>query len=116
MVRKPRQRATGSLRHYISVQDPTDTIDSAGQTVPTWATTVLRDWPAEVVDVQGIETSRGEQITAITTHLVETRYSDQFTPDRRITDHKGRILQIVSVVDRDGRGRYLTIQCRQVTL
>jgi len=106
---------SGKLRHYITLQTSTDTLDSAGQPIPAW-TTDLQNWPANVTDVQGGESTRGGQITATATHVVETRYSSDFAQDKQIVDHLSRTLQILAVKDKAGRQRMLELHCRRVSV
>jgi len=106
---------SGKLRHYITLQEATDTQDSAGQPIPAW-TTSLQNWPANVMDVQGTESTRGGQITATATHVVETRYNAAFTQDKQIVDSLSRTFQILAVKDSEGRQRYIELHCRRVSV
>ena len=105
----------GGFRHYVTLQQATETQDSAGQPVPAWST-VLSNWPANVRDVSGAEATRGGQITATATHVVETRYSSEFTQDRRLIDHLSRELEIVAIKDVAGRQRHIELHCKRVSV
>lgn len=66
--------------------------------------------PGNMFDVSGMENWRGRQIEATITHIFETRFYKGIEPEMRI-DFDGRQMQISRVLDRDGRRRYLEIQC-----
>ena len=103
----------GRLRHYISIMQNIETKSASGQMVPT-LTVVTPNWPADVADVGGSDTVFGIQVVATATHAVKTRYSDDFTPQTIIRDHRGRDLEVISVDDLTGRQRYVVIQCKRI--
>jgi SPP1 family predicted phage head-tail adaptor len=62
----------GDLRHRLEIQTATETLDTFGEPITTWATTVTR-W-GSVNPVIGRERFQANQITPETTHTIKLRY------------------------------------------
>ena len=102
---------TGRLRHQISIQQNTATVDAAGQPGVDWQT-IRQPW-AEVKPVVGGENFNGSQILAGVTHLVTIRYQSGISPTMRVL-YGSRILHIESVLNIDERNRETRLQCKEM--
>ena len=99
----------GELRHRVSIERLTSYLgqwghESAWRSIATvWASVVATDG-GEKFDVKtsGVDSSM--------THTVRMRFrADLTTKDRLV--HRGQRLEIVSVIDPDGRRRELALKC-----
>ena len=99
------------MRHRVTLQSESASQDAAGQDVPTWAT-VATNIPAFVRDVSAQEGRRGLQVDSTTTHLVTMRYRGDLTTQHRFV-FDSRNLNIVKILDTEGRKRWLDIECRE---
>lgn len=113
----------GVLRHLIDFQQRTDSRDSSGQVVGSWAS-LHRKVPAGFVEVSGGEGPRGVKLEATTTALFKIRFLRAIDEAMRIALHDGydaegkkrfRTFDIVAIVDRDGKENWLEIQAAEVT-
>ena len=104
----------GRLRHRITIQQKSSTVDAAGQEVDTWEDLVAR-LPARVMYVRGGESPRGLQVEATTTHVIETRPCKQAIDSCMRAVWCGRIFNITSAGDPEGDGRRLLIESIEET-
>lgn len=104
---KPGQ--SGRLRHYVTIQQD---VSAAGAEQPSWAT-FAANVPCRVYEIRGGETFRGKQMEGDVSHVIETRYLVGLAPTMRVV-WDGKTIDITSILDRDGRKRYLEIQGNQI--
>ena len=101
------RKRVGNRRHLATFSQHNGSTDTAGQ--PTYAnaadwTTVLGEWPCELLQTSGGEVLRGRQVTAQTTHVFFGDFmGSEAEPTYRIIV-SGRNYSIVSVLDPDGLG------------
>lgn len=100
----------GELRHRIVLQSKTDTVDSHGQVVQTWATTTTV-W-GSVQPLTGQELIVANSLQSQISHKVTCRYIGVVTTLQRI-QHKGRTFEILSVANTDERNRELIIMAKE---
>lgn len=86
----------GQLRHRLNVQAATETRDSFGGVVLTWAT-IDTVW-GSLEAMPQTPAFVGDQVKAITTHRIILRFYDGLTGKHRIM-FEGRIFDILSLVD-----------------
>ena len=101
----------GSLRHKVTIQRVSQTLDSSRQTVDLW--TKVDDVWAAVEPLTGRELVNAQQIQPDVTHLVKIRYRDDVTAKMRVL-HGSRVLNIegppINIEERD---RELHLMCRE---
>ena len=97
---------SGKLRHRVSIQTATESLNDAGETLLSWAEYVPA-W-ADVRDSQGMEKMQEDEPQAQVTHKVTIRHRDGITPKMRVV-WSGRILNIKAITtDRtDERTQFL---------
>lgn len=103
----------GQMRHRITLQVATESVDTSGQTIRTWAADLFKE-PAQWIPTSGGETIRGKQIEAGINAVFIVRYrNDKYTPLKRIS-FDDRTYGIVHVKDIDGLRRYTQLECKAV--
>jgi SPP1 family predicted phage head-tail adaptor len=103
----------GLLRHRLALETPVESADGAGGVVRSY-NVVATLW-AEVTPVSAARALEAERIGARITHRIGVRFSDDITTKHRFRDGD-RIFRIVSLRDRDGRKRFLTIEAEEIVL
>lgn len=98
----------GKLRDRVSVQSPTRSPNTYGETPQAWSDLAER-W-ANVEPVTGKEITVGDQQQSQVTHRVQIRYDARVTADCRLI-WEGRVLNVTAVMDPDGRKREMTLLC-----
>jgi SPP1 family predicted phage head-tail adaptor len=109
--RKPWDKIAGRRRNRITIQQATNTLDAAGQPIPTWST-YLADYPVAIDSVAGGEVLRGRQVSAETTLVFSGRWYTGVTTQMRVS-YEGRTLGIVRASDPYGDRRELRIECKE---
>ena len=99
--------AIGKLRHLVTIQQDNGSIVKH-EHVPSWGT--LASVRASIEDVGGGELVQGVQMDAMTNRLVMIRWRGDVTPRMRVLFGL-RELNIASVNNRDGRRKWLFLQC-----
>ena len=104
----------GRFIHYLRVRVPTLTDDGEGGQSPSWA-----DGEALWANVEGISAREQAVVGAlqkVATHRVTMHYTSDVTTDRRLARvaPEGSELQILGVRDKDGRQRWLEVDCAEV--
>lgn len=112
MSGRPRDLRLGAMRHRCTIQQPTETLDSAGQPIVSWATYVV-DEPCEWQDTGGFESMRGRQLEAGTRAVFRVRYRSGYTVKMRVT-FNGETYGITSINQVDGQRRYMLLICSAV--
>lgn len=103
---------TGRLRERITIQQESITRDSSGEQLIAW-TTVATVW-ARVTPGASSErflASAGQRVAEVT-HTIHLRYRAGITPKMRVS-WENRILEIISVVDPDGKLRTTILMCSE---
>lgn len=109
--RKPTDKIAGRKRHRITIQQATETPDSAGQPIRTWSTFVA-NYPVAVDSVAGGEVLRGRQVSAETQIVFAGRWYAGVTAEMRVV-YGSRTLGIVRAADPYGDRRELRIECKE---
>lgn len=100
------------MRHRVSLDTPTKTIDAARQPVTTW-TTELENQPARYTQVSGGETVRGRQVEAGANALFTVNYRDNYKVEKQIR-FRGQRFGILRIDNVDGIGRFLDLHCKTI--
>lgn len=98
----------GGLPHLITIEQNTGERDAAGQLLQNW--TELMQRHARVTPASGKEALVAGHRAAEITHVVRMRFTDGLLPQMRVM-FRGRVLEIVAVIDPDERRRELTLHC-----
>ncbi len=101
----------GKLRHRIAIQRYVQGESEIGDPIQYWDT-LCHAW-ASIEPISGREFWEAERIAAEITHKVTMRPTETRTipKDRIVFD--SRILEIVSVLDIEERGRELNLLCKE---
>lgn len=100
----------GRLRHYLTIEAPEETDDGAGGVTLAWVP-VGTAW-ARLAPLGASETLDRDREMATRRWRITLRYRGDLNPACRfICD--GRRFAIESVVDRDGRRRFLACDCTE---
>lgn len=100
----------GKLKHRISIEQKSETIDSVGDAVNTW-TTFKTVW-AEVLSQSGKEFFAAREQHSELTHLITIRYLSGVTPKMRI-NHGGSFYNILAAFDPRKDRQELKIYCNE---
>lgn len=110
----------GNLRHSISVETNTISVDANGDRTESWAT-FLTCW-ASIETGNGREFFAAKQTIADLTHTIRMRYVAALAPDMRIkyVDKKNadatRYFNIRAILNPDERNEMLTLQATEVII
>lgn len=100
------------MRHRITVQEASTTVDASRQKVVTYVDRFTRE-PAAFTQVSGGETIRGRQIEAGVTALFKVNYRDGYAvTDRVVFD--GQNYGIVRLEIPQGVKRFMWLHCKGV--
>lgn len=102
---------SGRLRHLVTLEEPATGRATDGGMVAGWSV-VDTVW-AEVSDLSGREFLTAQEHHAEVSTRVVLRYRDDVRPSWRVVSGT-RTLQVVAVVDPDGRSTRLELMCREV--
>ena len=102
----------GKLRERIEIQRKQVARDGFGAEQITWKHQAIT-W-ADVRSLDGTESvlSSVDQVMATITHSVLIRWSDGLSPAMRVI-WRGRVLNILSIVEGDNRQRQLILKCAE---
>lgn len=109
MSGRPRDLKVGAMRQRCTVQQVTETQDSAGQPVVSWSNYVV-DEPCQFIPTGGSETMRGRQLEAGTKAIFRVRYRSGYQPEMRIV-YGSTNYGITYVNQIDGLRRYIELVC-----
>jgi SPP1 family predicted phage head-tail adaptor len=98
----------GKLRHSVTIQKLTGTLDAAGQEVQAWETYGVR-WAA-IEPLQGRELFSARQIHAEITTRITVRYLAGVTPKMRVL-FGSRTFDIQEVINPEERNAELQLMC-----
>lgn len=103
---------TGRLRERVTIQQETVTRDGSGEQLKSWGE-VATVW-ASVTPGASSErflASAGQRMAEVT-HTARLRYRSGITPKMRLL-WETRVLEIISVVDPDGKLRTTILLCKE---
>lgn len=100
----------GQLRHKVTIQQASQSLDSSRQPVNAWVK-VAEVWCA-VEPLSGRELMNAQQQQPDVTHRVRLRHRDDVTPKMRVL-HGSRELYIESILNIDERDREQHLMCRE---
>jgi SPP1 family predicted phage head-tail adaptor len=99
----------GKLRHRVSLEEMSETIDSYGQREPYWSH--VADLWAAIEPLSAKEFIAAQQLQSQVTTRITIRYRSGVTAGMRIV-HRGTIYNIAGVLaDKDSGIEYLTLPC-----
>lgn len=104
---RSRKLRVGAMRHRVSIQQPTETLDDYGQPVVTWTNWITNE-PAEYCPVGGTESMRGDQLEANVRAKFIVRYRDGYTTQMKVV-HNGTRYGILYVNEVEGGRRYIEL-------
>ena len=93
----------GKLRERVTVQQATETRNSLGEVVQSWST-YATVW-ASVEGISSREALQQGQVQTDVSHRVQIRYLDGLKQTMRLS-WRGRILEIVSVLEHGNRSEH----------
>lgn len=96
----------GTMRHRLVLQSPTDTVDSFGQPIRSWAT-YTTVW-AQVIAQGGTEVQQAGQLSGLVTYQVVIRTLSTVAMTHRMI-WGTKTLNIQSVIPLDGERKFLRI-------
>lgn len=103
----------GDLRHRVTIQQPTLNADGMGGGNYIWSN-IATAWANVTTTIASgnIESLTGDQLRTIQYFMVKMRYRSDITTKMRLL-HYGRVLEILSVVNRDERKREMSLYCKE---
>lgn len=103
---------TGRLRERLTIQQQSVTRDASGEQLIAW-TEVATVWGqvSPGASNERFLASAGQRVAEVT-HTARIRYRSGITPKMRIL-WETRVLEIISVVDPDGRLRTTILLCKE---
>lgn len=104
---------TGRLRERVTIQAESVTKGASGEELKEWGDEATV-W-AQVIPGASSErflASAGQRVAEVT-HTVRIRFRTGITPKMRILWETNRILEIISVVDPDGRNSTTVLLCKE---
>ena len=100
-------------RHQVDIYEPATTLDNRGQVTGS-DTRVMRDVPASITQVSGLELIRARKLMADATHTVEINADPAITiTPRHYLLFGTRQLNIGATVDEENTGVELTLICQE---
>lgn len=100
----------GRLRHFLTIEAPEESDDGSGGVTVAWTPTGAA-W-AKLSPLTASESFVRDREGALRRWRITLRYRDDVTPACRFVSD-GRRFAIESVVDREGRKRFLTCDCAE---
>tara|TARA_R110000824_G_scaffold37643_1_gene115717 strand:+ start:1497 stop:1826 length:330 start_codon:yes stop_codon:yes gene_type:complete len=104
------QTSIGRMRHRITIQKGTDTVDTGGGRSVVWAT--LKEVFADIQPQGGASKYRQDQVQENVTHKIVMRYRSDIGTNYRIK-FGTRIFNIHSILNESERDRYLVLNCEE---
>ena len=98
------------IRHRLSIQSLSGTLDSYGEPTSGWSTDETV-W-ASIEPTSGNEVDIGEGQAGIVTHRIFMRYTANATPKKRLL-FGSRVFGIVSVLNHEERNEFLELRCKE---
>lgn len=106
----------GSLRHQVTIEEPTDASDGQGGTTRTWIP-ILSAWAAIEPKVAIVRLASGK-VETDTSHKVTLRYRAdvELRSEMRVKHTVGSLTRYFSIhglLNEDERNRYVTLLCKE---
>ncbi len=109
----------GDLRHRITIERPSSTVDDFGQPIPGGWQEVASVW-ANIKPVSGREKLRAGAVESTLSHTVLVRYQSGLLPsasaDAWRINYGGRLLAIHAAMVVDERGQWIIFDCTEGSL
>ena len=102
----------GRLRFAVTIEVSTDTTNTVGEPVESWATMSGGSVQADIEPISGREFQAVQQIASETTHKVTIRHLSGITPKHRVA-YGSRYFDILAVRNLEERGRVTELLCRE---
>ncbi len=106
------RHAISALRTRLALQAPVDTPDDAGGFNRGWTTIDMID--AAIMPTGGTRQFVAERQESATTHKILLRWRPDISAHMRLSG-QGRVYEIISLFDADGRRRFMTCYCEVIT-
>jgi len=100
----------GKYRHYITIQQPVETIDDVGQTVTSWED-YKTVW-AQIQPLKGREYWQSQQVNAEVTHRITIRYLEGINSKMRVK-FGDRYFEIEPPINPDEKNVELVMLCKE---
>ena len=100
----------GALRHYATIQNGTESQSSSGESTLTWST-YQKVWMS-IEPASGREFFASDQLNAVMSHKVKTRFIDGVTTKMRIL-YGTRVFEILSIVNIREIGHEMILMCKE---
>lgn len=101
----------GRLRHYVIIQQATETQGADGSVIQTWGE--FAHVYAEISPKSGNETYASQGIHASVVHEIRIRYLKGVVPKMRILWGE-RVFEIIGVVNWNERNREMLLNCTEI--
>jgi SPP1 family predicted phage head-tail adaptor len=102
----------GKLRHRISIERSIETQDSSyNEPLLQWV--LFAEVSASITPLNGRELIRAKQVELEVDTEITIRYLDGLSPKMRII-YRGRIFEILSIINTEERNRELRLLCSEV--
>ena len=100
----------GSMRFRVRVESVTNTRGADGAAAKSWTERCLC-W-CDIFPISSSESLDGSQVMGEATHAVRMRYNSEILLSDRIV-YGARVFYIISIVDVNSRGRYLSLTVKE---
>lgn len=105
----------GTLRHVVSIQQRSATIDSVGDVSDSWSTLISAR--AEVRPLNARELFAAQATQSEVTHQVTVRWRPELTPPTQASAYRvlfgARVLAVHGVMNMDERNREVRLLCSE---
>lgn len=98
------------LRNKVTIQTPTETVDSYGDVTTTWATFAIT-W-ASIVPLNGTEFYQARQADSFVNVRIRIRHIDNITTKMRVL-WGSRVYDIDSIINPMERDKEIILMCRE---
>lgn len=105
----------GEMRNYISVENPTRSVDGDGGYIDSWsATSPSPIWASiEPATARDLERIVGNTISATVSHIVKTRFHSGITTNTRLVDGT-KILYVRGIQNLKMKDQWIILACEEV--
>jgi len=101
----------GQLRHRITIQDLTSTVDAYGSPTDAW-TDICTIW-AGIIPLSGRSFFEAEMVNSEVSHKINIRYRTGIKPDMRVK-YGTRYFQIISVINFQEANADVQLMCKEL--
>jgi SPP1 family predicted phage head-tail adaptor len=99
------------MRHTIEIQRNTPTVNAVGESTDVWAT--VARVPASIEPLVGSEVLFAQQIIAVSSAVIEIRYTPQVIPEARLK-FGSRLFDINGIANIEERNRKLVLAVKEL--